>query len=168
MKFLLTILFSLVVLSGHCCRCPFISTARAEIEKSSVVLTGKIISSRTIALAADKFINNPEVADTSALQVLHDEYTVLISALYKGKIKTDTVRLFTRYHKHSDCAYKFKTGEEYIIYASYYTMWGYGTSKISQHYLRTNYCTRTRPATDLAEIQEIEKYCKNKKKQKKA
>ncbi|GEM_PF-2747892 len=170
MRYLLTSLLSCIGHYALCCTCILNANVKDEIDARDVVFVGKVLSNSVVDGITNKTVNLPlnfnvrQYNDTTIdIYKLKDEYRVLVTALYKGKIKSDTISIYTDYHGFNGaCGFKFNIGESYIIYAYYSKV---DSEKITKHKkMCVNICSRTRSASDINEIKEIEKNLRNKKK----
>ena len=89
--------------------------------------------------------------------------TVVVTEIYKGKFKGDTIIIFSG-DGGGDCGFRFKVGENYIVYGSkikntlYYNIY----SKKRKNVFGTSTCTRTWNYSN-EEIEGIRKYIKRKR-----
>lgn len=158
---MLTIAVILSSLGTKACGCISfgIVTVQNSMKATDAVFIGKVISKK-IALIEDPLYIELNIKD---MGVEYDRITFEVNALYKGKIKKDTVSVYTTTNYRAGCGYKFDIGSTYVIYANYRDRFYNGGPKVKK-FLETNTCKRTRPATDVNEIVEIEKYYRNRKK----
>ena len=132
------------------CSCIGKSKMKKEVEKTNVVFTGKIISSK---IYEEKNEYNENLNFTEV------EYQVLIIERLKGEIKTDTLTIYTGLGN-GDCGIKFQTGKSYIIYSNYEDE-HFNNGKKVQNYVSTNICTRT-IEYESKEYKKIRKYARRK------
>jgi len=151
-KLVLTIIFVAVSAAAYCCSCSVPSTVEKGFQGSDVVFRGKVISKRIIT-----------ILDTTIHSFAFDkaEYKLLVLTLFKGQIKEDTVTIITG-NGGGDCGYPFKIGNEYIIYG-FFESGAYSGGKTVDRVLSTNICTRTRSATDTAEIKALREIIRKRK-----
>jgi hypothetical protein len=129
------------------CSCIGGKNVHRAIEKSDVVLTGKIVS-RDVIVVQDSTL-------PSCLILRRAEYTVCVGTVYKGKPIKDTIRLITGMG-HGDCGYKFRIGSDYIIYAERKTNY-FESGTTVPPFLYTDICTGT-TLTNRKERRLIKRY----------
>ena len=162
MKLNICLIFLIVFfdfIKTNACSCIGQRTVEQELKHSDAVVTGKVISSSIIVLFDSVLIQNFKV-DSSFAKTTLIRNVILIDKIYKGKIKGDTLIIYTGVGG-GDCGIKFKIGQEYIVYGekeSYLSDKGgrfvYPKEKNSYW---TYLCMRT-GLFEKSEIDEIEKF----------
>ncbi|MDR1761739.1 MAG: hypothetical protein LBR55_04755 [Bacteroidales bacterium] len=130
------------------CSCIGERSVQEEVKYTDAVIVGTIISEKLI-IKSNKEIYPP---------VMLKQYSLVVENIYKGKITSDTVTVFTGVGN-GDCGVNFTVGEKYIIYGQI------ADNDIPlpkrKNIFWTHICTRT-TLFQQKEITEIERYAKNK------
>ncbi|WP_185146692.1 hypothetical protein [Chryseobacterium sp.] len=134
---LLLILFSSDALACTCVR----SSREGAIINSDVIISGKILSERTIRVKTEAYPQNRSS--------LVKKYSVLVTEKFKGTLRKRKILL---YGSLGNCAYNFRVGENYLIYMIYRERHTNESSKVKK-FLYANKCMRP----SLIENDEIEK-----------
>ena len=136
--------FLLSFTSSFACTCTEKPSLRKEIKSSDIILSGTVISKKLITEQVPnlKFVNREM------------EYTILVEAIYKGKVTSDTIKVITGIGN-GDCGYIFKENEKYFIYANYTNQGSDFNHGLYFYY--TSICTRTGLFDEIGE-KNIKKY----------
>jgi hypothetical protein len=157
----LTILLCSTYSKSTACSCIGQGTVKGEIKGSDVVLVGTILREWFKTLEGPPILKR-RLGDTISRMSPQKKpisvYEVLVETLYKGKIKKDTVRIFSGVGG-GDCGIGFEIGVKYIIYGKKRRFFG---DQIERNAYWTDMCTRT-INYDQSEIDEIQKYAKKKR-----
>lgn len=113
------------------------------------MFSGKVISRKEIDT---KNPNNQHLVFHSV------EYKILITEMFKGKTKQDTLTIYTG-NGGPDCGFGFEINKNYIIYA--YEGKDDYSSQETHKFFYTNYCTRTREFVE-SEYRKVKRYSKKK------
>ena len=118
------------------CKCDPAGTVEKGFEVADVVMTGTVLSSETVTFSY------PEHTSSGMHTFMH--YRLLVTGVYKGSIKADTVSVYTGTGT-GDCGYPFKTDKRYIVYGYHTKDARKENSPFPQgaHIVWTNTCTRT-------------------------
>ena len=148
-QFLLLLILGIFPFSTYCCTCIGEATIYQELKRSDIVFKGKVISKEII-----------EFRDTLMTDVVIQKakYTLSVLANFKGRIKNETITIITGLGG-GDCGFSFEIGKEYIVYSSFEKKY-YPKGDIVSKFLYTDICRRTRLATDINEINLLNKRCK--------
>ena len=127
------------------CGCIGQESIKSAIKRANVVFVGKMIKEETFVF--DSIGPRLKFSD--------NKVSFLVKYIYKGKIKSDTIKVITGIGG-GDCGFPFIKDKEYIIYANYQnTLFNGGP--ILQPFLYTDVCTHTAELTgDI--IAEMKKY----------
>lgn len=159
----------LIISSGlHACSCIGQRTVKEEIKYSDAVLTGRIISKNLIKLVdstAIKMSGNDSLnLKRYPFETIVAKYKFTVTTIYKGKINTDTIEIYTGLGG-GDCGILFEIGQEYIVYGREETYFGQTKNDWpfpqGKNIYWTDICSRT-TVKNSEEITEIEKYRKKK------
>jgi hypothetical protein len=135
------------------CSCIGESTVKGSVKSSDLVIVGNILTGERIDVADTSWSPGKDSLGNDRFVVRSKmKYRVLVTQTFKGKFKGDTITLLTGMGS-GDCGYHFNVGSSYIIY-------GYKDAASNgwrSNTFTTNICTRTRPATDISEIDAIRK-----------
>ena len=122
------------------CTCIGTSTVKNALKYSSFVFTGRVVASEKVSLLPKDF--NKFAAEYEKMYYEKMKYTFKVSAIYKGKIVTDTLIIYSGFGK-GDCGYTFLVGYEYIVYANWNKSLKESDFETPLKFLETNICTRT-------------------------
>ncbi|PCJ67494.1 MAG: hypothetical protein COA58_04020 [Bacteroidetes bacterium] len=161
---LLTLGFFLINSGIYACSCIGQRTVKEEIKYSDAVVIGKIISKELVTLidstAVKMFSTDSTVAKGYPYKTIVARYELMLTSVYKGKITTDTIEIFTSVDGRS-CGILFEIGKDYIVYGEDETYFGQVNNDWpfpkGKNIYWTNICSRTSVKTK-EEITEIEKY----------
>ena len=166
MKTIITILtiFILTSISGQLfsCRCQGERTVQEEVKYADAVLVGTIISKElTTLMPTDSAIIRATKTGRSYMPKVA-QYSLLVESVYKGKIASDTIAIFTGLGG-GDCGVSFEIGKRYIVYGESEAYFGELFSEFQfpngVNIFWTNICMRTNLFRQ-EEVNEIEKYVK--------
>jgi len=144
-------LFLVLFVSNISIACSCISYGREKsLDVAETVFSGKIISKK---IFSPRELQNPSFTTTMI------RYTVAIFEVYKGKIQTKTLEIYSEADGAS-CGYLFQVGKKYTIYTFAKNGIESDESKLKKM-LYTNACTRTK-LFDQTESKEIKSICKTK------
>ncbi len=152
------------------CSCVGDGILEKEVKRSDGLLVGTIISKEIVVVVDSTWIKAfPEDTSDNSLAKRHiARYKLLVESVYKGNSKRDTVVICTGLGG-GDCGVRFDIGKKYIVYGQKETYFGmvnnHFTFPKAEGLYWTNVCTRT-SEYDEAEIREIEKLLKKKKRPK--
>jgi hypothetical protein len=167
--FILTIVFLLLNIERlSACSCIGQQTVEEAVKSSDAILVGTILSKQLTLLTDSTFLKmfptDTVMRDSRMNKVTIACYELLVQVLYKEKVSTDTVKIFTG-RGGGDCGFEFEVGSRYIIYGEKKTYFGrvFNNFKFpeSNNIFWTNICTRTIEFS-RDEINEIEKFTKKK------
>lgn len=151
------LLIFILSIKAFACKCYESGTVKESVEKSDVVVHGKVVSRsyvtyrETIELGQGDSLN---AILQGTINELFNSKAILkivleVKNTYKGLISTDTITIYTP-RSSSACGFTgFREGEEYIIYGgnsgNYDLFFSEETTKISTKpgTYWTNQCTRT-------------------------
>lgn len=146
---IITIIFLQLVfaLVTNACDCASTPTVKESFQTSHIILVGRVLSKEHIGGTQE---------DKLATVI---RYTILISKVYKGSPKQDTISVFTG-SSGGVCGVSLFEGREYIIYGL-----KYNPSKITHRHKKkeklywTHICTRTQEVNpdELNQLQEFTK-----------
>lgn len=162
-KFIFAI-FLIIYTMNHvsACSCIGQSTVEVSVKGAEAVLVGKIVSKQVLTFTdssiLDYFPNDTILIKTSLYQYKIAQYRFLVHDSYKGKIKTDTVDIYTGMGG-GDCGVHFEIGDRYIVYG--YSLRRNWKQLAGQNGYWTDICTRTCNYS-RKEINQIEKYSSRK------
>ena len=125
------------------CVCADMGTKEAEIKKTDVIITGKILS---------KELFSKKDHEITGLQSSKIKYKLKVVTVHKGRIKS---KILTIVSSNGGCGYDFVKGEAYIIYAYYHK------EEKKDKFLYTGACTLTQKFT-VREYKNLINYCKQK------
>jgi len=127
LKFILTIIILGLFGQGYACKCGGPGTVKESFKSTDLIVYGKVISIDTVVLP--ETIKKGDVvrvkeslkSDKQKLEyfemtfVLKTEFEIIEK--YKGNSHPKTIVIYTPMLS-ATCGYRFKKGEEYIVYAS--------------------------------------------------
>jgi len=167
MKTIVT-LFTIILLvsvSNHLLACTCIGqrTVKEELKHADAVFVGTVLSKKIIELTDSTLERKSLIIRAIA------RYDLLVHDIYKGKIKNDTLTIFTGLGV-GDCGVLFENGEKYIIYGMIDTYFGQMNNNFkfpkSKNSFWTHICLRTTKyhQDEISEIEKIKKKRKRKTK----
>jgi len=116
------------------CSC-IIGSVRQNIKRSEVVMTGIITSEKQMTLL-DSTLSEDYPSVSSVL-----EYKFALKTAYKGGISRDTV---TIYSSETSCAYNFKVGLKYVVYANHSDGYISQLAESGSNFVWTHLCSGTK------------------------
>ena len=146
---LVCIIMSSAITPSLACRCFGIQTLSEGIQASDMIFSGEVLSVEYWNLADTSriFINQDLKSQIDGQFEVHLKIVKLkLERTYKGWIHTDTITITTMMDE-AACAYNFKIGERYIVYA-----WIFDKKKLTEFFINndanlilcsTGLCTRT-------------------------
>lgn len=151
------------------CFCIGQRTVQEEVKHADAVFVGIVLSKKLIALTDSTMLkmfpkdttmrNSPMIKKTIA------RYDLLVEDIYKGKITTDTLTIFTGIGG-GDCGIRFEIGKKFIVYGENETYFGQVNNDFkfpkAKNTFWTYNCLRT-TSYFQDEITEIEKFAEKKK-----
>jgi hypothetical protein len=140
------------------CRCQGERSVQKEVEYDDAVLVGTIIA-KELTTHTDSTIANAMKTENLLMPTLA-RYSFMVDNIYKGKITSDTISIFTGVNG-AACGVRFEIGKEYIVYGKRETYFGELLSKFEYPKGENIFWTHTCMRTNLfrqEEINEIEKY----------
>jgi len=173
MKTTVTILTLLLLtsISGRlfACSCIGQRTVKEELKHADAVVVGTVISKQLVELTDSTMIkmfpNDTTMRNSPMSKMTIARYDLLVQDIYKGKIKSDTLTIYTGIGG-GDCGIRFEIGLKYIIYGENETYFGQVNNDFlfpkAKNAFWTYNCLRT-TAYFQDEITEIEKITKKKK-----
>ena len=117
---------------------------KEAIKKTDVIMKGKIISK-------DSFSKDDH--NITGLRMSYVKYTVVVSEIIKGKMKSKKIIIATAPGGAGDCGYLFEVGKTYMIFA------GKHTENKKDKFLYTSICTKT-SKFNKTEFNKIKEYCR--------
>jgi len=167
---ILTILL-LTSFSGRLLACSCIGqrTVEEEIKHADAVVVGTVLSKQLITLTDSTmlkmFPNDTTMLNSSMSKKTIARYDFLVENIYKGKITSDTLTIYTGLGG-GDCGIRFEIGKKYIVYGENETYFGQVNNDFkfpkAKNTFWTYNCLRT-TSYFQDEITEIEKFSKMKK-----
>lgn len=176
MRTTVTILILLLLISissrVFACSCIGEKTVNEELKHANVVVVGTVLSKQLIELTdltiLEMFPNDTIMRNSTMFKKTIACYNLLVHDIYKGKIKSDTLKIYTGLGG-GDCGIKFEIGRKYIVYGEYETYFQQVNNDFNfpkaKNTIWTYICLRT-TAHNHEEIKEIEKFAKKKKRKK--
>lgn len=145
MRTFITIIFVLIFSKFDliACSCIGKSDFQKEYQRSKIVVIGKLV-----LLEVFQFKDSIKLEQNTPETTVHNlkKATILLSKIYKGFFKSDTIIIYTGWGK-GDCGFSFKMDESYIIYASekpYFKKYDEVNNQLkSQEHFWTSTCYRT-------------------------
>ncbi len=175
-KFILTFLLLVLCEQGYACKCHGTGTIRESMNSADGVIHGKVVKKELVSFAetlkADKAnsirdkIKNEKRGTQSFdfKQIIKVDIQVI--EIFKGKITSDTVTIFTSDGGPS-CGFDFELNKEYIIYGAIkghtYSFFVNESEKLDniekENCYWTNRCTRTKEfsKTEIDGLRETKK-----------
>ena len=155
----LSFVILLIIAMGHesfSCNCDTLPL-KDEVRKADIIIHASVISINRIKI-------ENQSKDYSIIPTYLQHVTVQIKETFKGRIKFDTVSIYTGLGK-GDCGYLFKQGQSYIIYCEWKRKF-YDNKyfvKRKKKFLYTSICRRTRPVENK-EIEKLKRLLRHSKK----
>lgn len=148
------------------CSCVGQRTVREELKHADAVLVGTIVAKELITLTGSAMQNtlpgHTTMKKPSMGKMTIARYSLLVQDVYKGKITTDIVIIYTGLGG-SDCGIGFESGKKYIVYGQDETYLGQVNNGFkfpkAQNTFWTYSCLRTMPYSQ-SEIAGIEQFAK--------
>ncbi|MCC5944440.1 MAG: hypothetical protein JJT94_05850 [Bernardetiaceae bacterium] len=151
------------------CSCPEQRTTEEEVKHADAIVVGIVLNKQFITLN-DSTICKIFPHDTTMRKSLMRNMTIarydfLVQEIYKGKITTDTLKVYTGIGG-GDCGVRFQIGKKYIIYGENETYFRHINSNFKfpkeKNAFWTYNCLRTTTYYQN-EITEIEKFAQKQK-----
>lgn len=137
-----------------CCSCIGNEPIKASIKKSHSIFIGTIVDSTLIEIEEKLEGTNSNISHYFV------KYSVAIKSLFKGKVYSDTISLYSGIGG-GDCGYPFNLGSDYIIYADYKKTLPFQNNKPNKRFFYTDICKRTCKVNEN-ELKKISIYKKSK------
>ncbi len=150
MKLTFLVCFLIITSVGYACSCIGLSSVKEAFEETQYIFHGKVLKKEMIYTRTLFKIEQDEInkLDTLSwpLTSMMSKYTFQIVTIYKGKINTDTIHIYTGIGG-GDCGYDFNVGGDYLIYGSenqsFFTNY-FMDKKLIGQIITTHICTRTK------------------------
>lgn len=143
-NYIITICFLFSVSFCNACTCSESGTREQAIKKIDRIILGKVISKESFSKEDYKI---------TGLKMSYVKYTVIVSEMLKGKIKSKTLIIATAPGGGGDCGYNFEIGKTYLIYADK------REDNRKDKFLYTSICMRTNILESI-EFNKVKKYCR--------
>lgn len=157
-------IFSAFFSSVQACSCVGESTVEGGVKAADFVAVGTVISKDIIRITDTAQIQlfKPDTFlwDKYPYTIAIAKYTIVIDELFKGKIRSDTISIYSGLGG-GDCGWRFKVGVKYIIYGDKKTYLGTDNNQFNypqgSNIFWTNLCTRTCvfDETEIAQIKKV-------------
>jgi|SRR5690554_3810575 len=135
------IIFVLILpISSIACTCNGVNEIKEEIKSVDIVIVATAISNEYVQIVDSSL-------SSSSKYIFLQKYVFVVEEQYKGRIKSDTVTIYTG-PSIASCGVKFKLDEKYIIYGfkkSYYPKSMLKESPKGKNIFWAHRCTRTQP-----------------------
>ena len=143
-------LFLFITEQGFCCTCFGESDTESSYKKSGFVAVIEVLDSDyeifLDTLKAKEFFGvDVDLTSTQTkrwFQRQFGNYTVRVNSLYKGDLKSDTLKIYTGVGG-GDCGFKFKLDEKYVVYGRAWEEADPYIKSTNENYIWTDICTRT-------------------------
>ncbi len=151
------------------CSCFGTTSTKEAIKESDAVLVGQIINKENVVvtdISAMRTFPKDTLGEYSLFYESHIvKYDLLITEVYKGKIKQDTIKIFTG-NGGGDCGFQFKVGMKYIIYGMKKSYLANKRSGFNYPSGNSNLWTNSCMRTTLVHQKEINSITKHKRRNK--
>ena len=178
MKQLFICIVLLIGIESYACRCDEPGTIKEAYRNTKTIVHGKVLKRSLVTLKSTMNKKSAEVleeelkVDKQLLVRFNMKLIIKIELeliqQFKGKIKSDTITIFTGRTSASCGITWFEEGKEYLIYtcSSDYAYWAFNQKELKSKLKKTNtfwtnHCTRT-IEYNYKEANELERLAKNK------
>lgn len=150
-SFILWILSLFIISNSFSCTCIGKMSVKKAVKKTDFVFIGTVVAVEKIT------VTQKLLGTKSCINHYYNKITFKIEIIYKGKIKTNNIEIFTGVGG-GDCGYDFDSNKKYVVYANKQKIFFF-EGKNEHTFLFTDICKRTTFNVRQEQI-EIEKFRK--------